>query len=74
MTTAELYELPAVADYMAAESIDAYRAQLVTRYHASTNPVEQLRLYAEAARYDRRHPGESPLADELYGAELGEVA
>ncbi|CAM5429123.1 MULTISPECIES: hypothetical protein [Streptomyces] len=74
MTTAELYGLPDVADYMAAESIDAYRAQLVTRYHASTDPFEQMRLYAEAARYDRRHPDESPLADELYGTDLGEVA
>ncbi|WP_031189841.1 MULTISPECIES: hypothetical protein [Streptomyces] len=69
MTTAELYDLPDVADYIAAEATDTYRAQLVTAYHASSDPFEQMRLYAEAARYDRRHPDESPLADELYGAE-----
>ncbi len=66
MTTAELYDLPDVARHTAAET---YHAQLVTAYHASDDPFEQMRLYAEAARYDRRHPDESPLADELYGAE-----
>lgn len=52
----------------------AYRAQLVTRYFSATDPFEQLRLYAEAVRYDRRHPDEEPIADELYGADLAEVS
>ncbi|MEU7149178.1 hypothetical protein AB0B15_14250 [Streptomyces sp. NPDC045456] len=71
MTVAELYELPYVADY---DAIHDYRARLVTAYHSSADPFEQLRLYAEAARYDRRHPGEPALADELYGADQGGVA
>ncbi|MFD7661044.1 hypothetical protein [Streptomyces sp. NPDC059788] len=71
MTTAELYDLPDVARYTAAE---AYRAQLVTAYHSSGDPFEQLRLYAEAVRYDRRHPDEPSVAAELYGADLGEAA
>lgn len=69
MTVAELYDLRD-EDI----TVGAYRAQLVTHYFTAADPFEQLRLYAEAVRYDRRHPTESSLAAELYGANLAEVA
>ncbi|GCD37977.1 hypothetical protein OEIGOIKO_05787 [Streptomyces chrestomyceticus JCM 4735] len=51
-----------------------YRAQLVTAYVTAAYPAVRRSLLEEAAAYDRRHPGEPSLADELYGAELREVA
>lgn len=53
----------------------AYRADLVTRYVAARgNWDAELALLAEAARYDREHPGDLPLADELHGTTLGAAA
>ncbi len=51
-----------------------YRTDLVTRYATATDPFVQLAIYAEAARYDLHNPSPYPLADELYGARLGDVA
>ncbi|MEU2789052.1 hypothetical protein [Streptomyces sp. NPDC007100] len=52
----------------------AYRAQVVTAYVTAAYPSVRRSLLDEAADYDRRHPGEPSLADELHGADLGEVA
>ncbi|MFE9398641.1 hypothetical protein [Streptomyces flavidovirens] len=52
----------------------AYRADLVTRYASAVDPFVQLAIFAEAIRYDEHNPGPYPLADELYGARLGDVA
>lgn len=54
---------------------DAFRADLITRYAAAcasdADEFSQLRLLAEAARYDAAHPGDAvPLADELHGTQL----
>lgn len=54
---------------------DAFREGLITRYAAAcaqgADEFMQLRLLAEAARYDKAHPGDSvPLADELHGTQL----
>lgn len=46
-----------------------YRAQVVTAYVTAAYPSVRRSLMDEATAYDRRHPDESPLADELYGAE-----
>lgn len=55
--------------------VDAtYRANLVTAYVAATYWTQRLALLAEAVRYDRRHPTEPSLADELYGTDHEAVA
>jgi hypothetical protein len=51
----------------------AYREGLISRYVTATDFAAELALLAEAARYDKANPG-AALADELYGASLGDVA
>ena len=54
-------------------SDDDFRAATVTAYARARREGDwaaELRLYAEAARYDRAHPGEQPLFDELHGIEM----
>ncbi|WP_030670589.1 hypothetical protein [Streptomyces rimosus] len=51
-----------------------YRAQIVTAYVTAAYPAVRRSLLDEATDYDRQHPGEPSLADELYGADLGGVA
>jgi len=63
------------AAYAEAAEREAYRADLITRYiaacSAGADEWDQYRLLAEAARYDKAHPGDSvPLADELHGTQL----
>ncbi|WP_171117829.1 MULTISPECIES: hypothetical protein [unclassified Streptomyces] len=43
----------------------AYRADVVTRFYAARDWTVELSVLAEAAAYDRAHPGEPPLVDEL---------
>lgn len=69
MTVAELYESDEIALAVAAR-----RARIISAYYRTTDERERLGLAAEAVRYDRTHPDESPLFDELYGANLAEVA
>lgn len=54
---------------------EAFRADLIARYAAAcaqgADEFSQLRLLAEAARYDKANPGDAvPLADELHGTQL----
>ena len=51
----------------------AYREDLISRYVTARDEFAQLALLAEAARYDKANPG-AQLTDELYGANLGDVA
>lgn len=51
-----------------------YRAQLVTAYATAAYPAVRRSLLDEAAAYDRRHPDEPSLADELYGADADSAA
>ena len=52
----------------------AYRADVVTRYYRACDFAAELRVLAEATRYDQAHPGEPPLVDELLGADLDDLA
>lgn len=52
----------------------AYRADVVTRFYAASDPFVELAVLREASDYDKAHPGEQPLLDELLGAGLGDVA
>lgn len=54
-------------------SDDEYRAGLIVRYLTARSSWEREALRKEAADYDKANPGAS-LADELYGAALGDVA
>lgn len=61
--------------YLERAERDAFRADLITRYVAAcrsdADEFSQLRLLAEAARYDKANPGDAvPLADELHGTQL----
>lgn len=59
---------------VAALDIDAaYRAELVTAYVTASDWAEELRVLAAATRYDRDHPDEQPLLDELLGAVQGDL-
>lgn len=54
---------------------DAFRADLIERYDAAcsagADEFTQLRILAEAARYDKANPGDAvPLAHELHGTQL----
>lgn len=58
-----------------ADADASYRADLISRYisacKSDADEFSQLRLLAEAARYDKQHPGDAvPLADELHGTQL----
>ena len=53
---------------------EAYRADVVTRYYAARTWVEQLRITAEASSYDKAHPDEPPLIDELLSGDLPAAA
>ncbi len=74
VSEAELQAAYAEADAKAIERAK-YRADLVTRYvQARGNEWQELRLLAEAAKYDKAHPGEPSLYDELHGTALGAAA
>ncbi|GAA2629825.1 hypothetical protein [Streptomyces axinellae] len=56
-----------------ADADAAYRADLITDYIAVRRTgvwSDELRLLAEAKRYDDAHPDEAPLFDELHAVEL----
>lgn len=57
-----------------ADADAAYRADLVTRYANTRTWEQELALLAEAARYDKQHPGEPSLYEELHATRLGDVA
>lgn len=52
-----------------ADAEDAYRAALVGEFVQAPSWADELRLLAEAAAYDRAHPDDLPLVDELYGTQ-----
>jgi hypothetical protein len=62
-----------------ADADAAYRAELIADYikacRNSDDEFAEYRLLAEAARYDREHPGDAvPLVDELHGTQLRRAA
>lgn len=63
-----------------ADEAAAYRARLIELYAQSRGDWDiEVHLLDEAASYDRAHPDESPLFDELhaielFGAQYGEAA
>ncbi|MGW7617386.1 hypothetical protein ACWGLG_16270 [Streptomyces antimycoticus] len=52
----------------------AYRLDVVTRYTQSGTWDAEMRVLAEAARFDKAHPSEPSLYDELHGMTLGLAA
>ncbi|MEU1663599.1 hypothetical protein ABZ547_08285 [Streptomyces sparsogenes] len=52
----------------------AYRLDVVTRYAQAASWEAELKVLAEAARFDKAHPGEPSLYDELHGMTLGLAA
>lgn len=55
----------------------AFRAGLVDEYVATCRTGDEfaeLKLLAEAKRYDDAHPGERPLVEELIGTQLRRAA
>lgn len=63
-----------------ADEASAYRARLIELYAQSRGTWDiEIHLLAEAVRYDKAHPDEPPLFDELhaielFGAQFGEAA
>ncbi|MFF7411631.1 hypothetical protein [Streptomyces lydicus] len=55
-------------------SDSAYRAGLISSYVRATDWAVELRLLAEATRYDKDNPDAPSLVDELHGARLGDAA
>lgn len=51
-----------------------YRLDVVTRYTQAAGWDAEMAVLAEAVRYDKAHPSESPLFDELHGMTLGLAA
>lgn len=70
---------PTAVELLADEAA-AYRARLIELYAQSRGDWDiEVHLLDEAASYDRAHPDESPLFDELhaielFGAQYGEAA
>ncbi|WP_326806684.1 hypothetical protein OHB04_02500 [Streptomyces sp. NBC_01775] len=59
------------ASTIVADADAAYRAELITEYVAVRGDLAaELRLYADATKYDLAHPDEAPLFDELHAIEL----
>lgn len=52
----------------------AYRARLVELYATADDWRVEADLRDEARRYDKAHPDEVPLVDELLGVQYGAVA
>lgn len=52
----------------------AYRLDVVTRYTQAGTWDAEMRVLAEAARFDKAHPSEPSLYDELHGMTLGLAA
>ncbi|HCA85746.1 MAG TPA: hypothetical protein DEQ61_09760 [Streptomyces sp.] len=57
-----------------ADADAAYRADLVTRYVTADSWEAELKILAEAVRYDKQHPDELPLYDEMHGTRIGQAA
>ncbi|RKN40779.1 hypothetical protein [Streptomyces hoynatensis] len=58
-----------------AEADEAHRAELVeqlVRAMASASALDQIRFAAVASEYDREHPGELSLLDEVLAAVAGD--
>lgn len=53
-----------------ADAEASYRAALVGEFVRSVSRSEELRLLAEAAAYDRAHPDDMPLVDELQATQM----
>lgn len=51
-----------------------YRLDVVTRYTQAGTWDTEMKVLAEAARFDRAHPSEPSLYDELHGMTLGLAA
>lgn len=60
--------------YAEREQRAAYRLDVVTRYAQAGTWDAELRILAEAARFDKAHPSEPSLYDELHGMTLGLAA
>lgn len=52
----------------------AYRLDVVTRYTQAGTWDAEMKVLAEAARFDKANPGEPSLFDELHGMTLGLAA
>ncbi|NJQ04260.1 hypothetical protein [Streptomyces lonarensis] len=57
-----------------AEANATYRAELVTEFVTATDWADELRLLADATRYDQANPDEDSLFDELNATRIGDLA
>lgn len=72
--TSALFDAEVERAYAERAERAAYRLDVVTRYTQAGTWDAEMKMLAEAARFDKAHPGEPSLYDELHGMTLGLAA